>query len=53
VAVAVVALGKQPNGLAGMLYEAITSRGKAGREVADNPPAGNAIQQKAAVGAPA
>jgi branched-chain amino acid transport system permease protein len=32
VAVAVVALGKQPNGLAGMLYEAVTGRGKPGRE---------------------
>ena len=33
VAVAVVALGKQPNGVAGMLYEAVTGRGRPAREV--------------------
>jgi branched-chain amino acid transport system permease protein len=36
VAVAVVALGRQPNGLAGMLFEAISGRGKAGREKPDD-----------------
>jgi branched-chain amino acid transport system permease protein len=35
VAVAVVALGRQPNGVAGMLFEAIRGRGKAGRETID------------------
>jgi len=34
VAVAVVALGKQPNGIAGMLYEAISGRGRPAREPA-------------------
>jgi hypothetical protein len=53
VAIAVVALGKQPNGLAGMLYEAISGRGKPGREVADTAPAGNAGPRKAVAGAPA
>ncbi|HEV3226481.1 MAG TPA: ABC transporter permease [Acidimicrobiales bacterium] len=42
VAVAVVALGRQPNGLAGMFYEAITGRGRPGRERANSVPAGNA-----------
>ncbi|MEY2461569.1 MAG: hypothetical protein QOG30_3399 [Acidimicrobiaceae bacterium] len=35
VAIAVVALGRQPNGVAGMLFEAVRGRGKAGREAAD------------------
>lgn len=42
VAVAVVALGKQPNGLAGMVYAAITSRGRPARETPVAVPAGNA-----------
>ena len=53
VAIAVVALGKQPNGLAGMLYEAIKGRGKPGRAAADTMPAANATPGKAVVGAPA
>ncbi|MEY2423927.1 MAG: hypothetical protein QOI95_3994 [Acidimicrobiaceae bacterium] len=36
VAIAVVALGRQPNGLAGMLFGAISGRGKPGREKSDN-----------------
>jgi branched-chain amino acid transport system permease protein len=36
VAVATVALGRQPNGLAGMLFETIRGRGKAGREKPDD-----------------
>jgi branched-chain amino acid transport system permease protein len=36
VAIAVVALGRQPNGLAGMVFEAIRDRGKAGREKPDD-----------------
>jgi branched-chain amino acid transport system permease protein len=36
VAVAVVALGRQPNGLAGMLYEAVTGRGRPAREQPEN-----------------
>ena len=39
VAIAVVALGRQPNGLAGMLFEAVSGRGKAGREKRDDSPA--------------
>jgi branched-chain amino acid transport system permease protein len=42
VAVAVVALGKQPNGLAGMLYEAIRGRGRPARAPVDTTTAGNA-----------
>ena len=42
VAVAVVALGKQPNGVAGMLYESIRSRGRPAREVARLPEVANA-----------
>jgi ABC-type branched-subunit amino acid transport system permease subunit len=42
VAVAVVALGKQPNGLAGMLYESIRNRGRPARETTAAPIAGNA-----------
>jgi branched-chain amino acid transport system permease protein len=42
VAVAVVALGKQPNGLAGMLYESVRSRGRPAREAETAPVAGNA-----------
>jgi branched-chain amino acid transport system permease protein len=38
VAVAVVALGRQPNGLAGMLYESITGRGRPAREPVDTKP---------------
>jgi branched-chain amino acid transport system permease protein len=53
VAIAVVALGKQPNGLAGMLYESLTSRGKPGREATTATPAGNAASEKAVVGASA
>jgi hypothetical protein len=53
VAIAVVALGKQPNGLAGMLYESLTSRGKPGREATTTTPAGNAASEKAVVGASA
>lgn len=34
VAVAVVALGRQPNGLAGMIFEAVRSRGRPAREAA-------------------
>jgi len=53
VAIAVVALGRQPNGLAGMLYEAVTGRGKPGRAAPDTTPAANAAPGKAAVGATA
>jgi branched-chain amino acid transport system permease protein len=53
VAIAVVALGKQPNGLAGMLFEAVTGRGRPGREAAETSPAANATPGKAAVGASA
>jgi branched-chain amino acid transport system permease protein len=35
VAIAVVALGRQPNGIAGMLYEAVRSRGRPSREPAE------------------
>ncbi|HEX4820593.1 MAG TPA: ABC transporter permease [Acidimicrobiales bacterium] len=42
VAIAVVALGKQPNGLAGMLYESVRSRGRPARERQAAPTAGNA-----------
>jgi branched-chain amino acid transport system permease protein len=53
VAVAVVALGKQPNGLAGMLYEAVTGRGKPAREAPDTSTAPNATSAKAVVSATA
>ena len=36
VAIAVVALGRQPNGVAGMIFETISGRGKAGREKPDD-----------------
>ena len=42
VAIAVVALGKQPNGLAGMLYESVRNRGRPARETTAAPIAGNA-----------
>jgi branched-chain amino acid transport system permease protein len=53
VAIAVVALGRQPNGLAGIFFETITGRGRAGRATPDSTPAGNAGPRKAPVGASA
>jgi branched-chain amino acid transport system permease protein len=48
VAVAVVALGRQPNGLAGMLFETIRGRGKAGREKADESTSAKELARAAA-----
>lgn len=53
VAVAVVALGRQPNGLAGMLYEWARGLRSAGREPQARAPAGNAVGRPEAVGVPA
>jgi branched-chain amino acid transport system permease protein len=49
IAIAVVALGRQPNGLAGMLYETLRGRRSAGREQAGAPiPAANASTKELA-----
>jgi branched-chain amino acid transport system permease protein len=48
VAVAVVALGRQPNGLAGMLFETIRGRGKAGREAVDESTSAKELARAAA-----